>query len=106
MTAGEAVNLWGSTVALVGSLTFVTAYTLVARWWRGPVGRLLVTKALAIAAFMVISILVTALSADPEALRILRGVLAGLFGALMLYQAGLVIRTQIKGARNGVADDT
>ncbi|MER7488704.1 hypothetical protein ABTY20_22925 [Streptomyces sp. NPDC126497] len=98
-TTGETVNLWGSAIALAGCLAFVAVYTLLARWWRDPVGRLLVIKALAIAAFMAISICVTALRGDIEALRIVRGVLATLFGALMFYQAWLVGRTQIKGAR-------
>lgn len=106
MTTGETVNLWGSVIALAGCLSFVAVYTLLARWWRDPVGRLLVIKALAIALFMAISICVTAFRADVEILRVVRGSLAALFGALMLYQAGLVARTQIKGARRGVADDT
>lgn len=99
MTAGETVNLWGSTAALAGCLAFVAVYTLLARWWRDPVGRLLVIKALAIAAFMAISICVTLLREDVEVLRVVRGILAALFGALMLYQAWLVGHTQIKGAR-------
>lgn len=106
MTLGETVNLWGSTTALVGCLSFVTVYTLLARWWRDPVGRLLVIKALAIAAFMAISISVTVINADVEVLRIVRGILAALFGVLMLYQAWLVGYTQIKGAHRGHTDDT
>lgn len=98
MTAGEAVNFWGSTVALGGSLAFVTVYSLLARWWRNPVGRLLVVKALAIAAFMAISVCVTLLRSDIELLRLVRGVLAALFGALMFYQAWLVGHTQITGS--------
>ena len=106
MTTGETVNLWGSVIALVGCLAFVAVYTLLARWWRDIVGRLLVIKALAIALFMAISICVTAFGADVEILRIVRGSLAALFGALMLYQAGLVARTQIKGARRGNTDES
>lgn len=106
MTGGAAVNLWGSVIALTGCVAFVTVYSLLARWWRDPIGRLLVTKAVAIAAFMAISITATAFGADVEVLRVVRGVLAALFGTLMLYQAGLVARTQIKGARRGAADDT
>ncbi|MFH8805247.1 hypothetical protein ACH4F6_37855 [Streptomyces sp. NPDC017936] len=98
MTAGEAVNLWGSILALAGSLAFVAVYSLLARWWRDAVGRLLVIKALAVAAFMAISISVTLLRGDIEALRTVRGILAGLFGTLMLYQAWLVGHMQTKGA--------
>jgi hypothetical protein len=99
------VNVWGSAIALVGCLSFVAVYTLLARWWRTLVGRLLVIKALAIAAFMAISICVTAFGVDAEALRTLRGILAALFGVLMLYQAWLVGHTQIKGARRGGTDE-
>ncbi|WP_030248044.1 hypothetical protein [Streptomyces sp. NRRL S-455] len=106
MTTGETVNLAGSVIALVGCLSFVLVYTLLARWWRTLVGRLLVIKALAIAAFMAISIGVTVFRADVEVLRIVRGILAALFGALMLYQAWLVGHTQIEGARRGITDES
>lgn len=97
MTAGQALNFWGSAVALGGCAAFVAVYSLMARWWRHRVGRLLVIKALALAAFMAISVCVTLLSSDVEILRIVRGILAALFGALMFYQAWLVGHTQIKG---------
>lgn len=106
MTGGEAVNLGGSVIALTGCLAFVAVYSLLARWWRDPIGRLLVTKAVAIALFMAISVAATAFSADVGILRFVRGSLAALFGALMLYQAWLVGHTQIKGARRGATDDT
>lgn len=99
MTAGQAVNLWGSVIALGGCAAFVAVYTLLAPWWKGLVGRLLVVKALAIAAFMAITIGTTAFRDDIEILRIVRGVLAALFGTLMIYQAWLVGHTQTKGAR-------
>lgn len=99
MTTGETVNVWGSAIALAGCLAFVAVYTLLARWWRDRVGRLLVIKALSVAAFMAISICVTLLRGDAEMLRVVRGILAALFGVLMLYQAWLVGHTQIKGAR-------
>ena len=105
MTAGETVNTWGSVLALAGCLAFVGFYSLLVRWWRSAVGRLLVTKAAAIALFMAISLCSTVLRADLEVLRTVRGVLAALFGSLMLYQAWLVTHTQIKGARRGSADD-
>jgi amino acid transporter len=106
MTGGEAVNVWGSALALVGCLVFVAVYSLFARWWRDRVGRLLVIKALAIAAFMAISICLTVYRPDAEFLRFLRGILAALFGVLMTYQAWLVGHTQIKGARRGAPEDT
>jgi hypothetical protein len=99
MTTGESVNLWGSVLAFVGCAAFVAVYSLLARWWRDPIGRLLVTKAVAIACFMAITICVTGFGADAEVTRVVRGILAALFGALMVYQACLVAHTQIKGAR-------
>lgn len=101
MTAGEIVNVWGSTVALAGCCAFTVFYSLLVRmkWRHSVMGRLLVIKAVAIAAFMAISLCATVLRADPEVLRIVRGILAGLFGTLMFYQSGLVARAQIKGAR-------
>lgn len=98
MTTAEAVNFWGSTIALGGCLAFVAVYSLLAKWWRSQVGRLLVTKAVAIIAMMALSICVTLLRSDIELLRLVRGILAALFGALMFYQAWLVGHTQIKGS--------
>lgn len=104
MTAGETVNTWGSVIALAGCFAFTILYSLLVRWWRSGVGRLLVIKALAIAMFMAISLCSTLLRADLEVLRTVRGILAALFGSLMFYQAWLVTHTQIKGARR--RDDT
>lgn len=99
MTTGQAVNLWGSVLALVGCAAFVGVYSLLAPWWRSQVGRLLVLKAAAIAVLMAITICMAALTAaDVEILRLVRGALAALFGVLMLYQAWLVGHTQTKGA--------
>lgn len=100
MTTGQTVNLCGSAVALLGSLSFVVVYSAVAPWWRSRVGRLLVSKALAIVGFMTVSI--SAYVIDPSAsghigpLLITRGALAGGFGLAMAYQAWLVCYTQIK----------
>jgi FtsH-binding integral membrane protein len=101
MTAGETVNLWGSAVALTGSLTFVAVYSLFARWWRDPIGRLLVYKALAISVFMALSVIAYTTDADLTVLRLVRGIIAAAFGLLMLYQAWFVGHTQITGARRG-----
>lgn len=99
MTAGQAVNLWGSVLALVGCAAFVGVYSLLAPWWRSQVGRLLVLKAAAIAVLMTITICMAVLTAaDAEILRTVRGVLAAVFGSLMIYQAWLVGHTQTKGA--------
>jgi hypothetical protein len=109
MTAGQTVNLCGSIAALSGSLAFVLVYSVFAPWWRSRVGRLLVFKALAIAAFMTVSVLSYAVDPKNRAvmgvLLLVRGVLAAGFGAAMTYQAWLVGYTQTKShARKGTAD--
>lgn len=103
MTAGQMVNLCGSIFALSGSLAFVLVYSLFAPWWRNRIGRLLVMKATFISGFMVVSIL--GYVTDPETgrrvsvLLLVRGALAGAYGALMAYQAWFVSHAQLKGSR-------
>lgn len=103
MTAEQTVNLCGSIAALSGSLSFVLVYTLLAPWWRSHIGRLLVFKALAIASFMVVSILSYTVDRDDSGfglgvLLLVRGIFAAGFGAMMTYQAWLVGRTQRRQA--------
>lgn len=97
---GVTVNVWGSAVALLGCVAFVAVYSLFAPWWRSPVGRLLVFKALAMSAFMALSLAVNAFHADLPLVSAVRGVLAAAFGLLMAYQAWLVGHAQIKGLRD------
>ena len=108
MTAGQTVNLGGSIAALAGCLTFVLIYSLCAPWWRSHVGRLLVFKALAIAAFMTVSVLEYTVDADDGAglgdLLMVRGILAAGFGVMMAYQAWLVGRTQARGGSRTAGD--
>lgn len=94
MTTQQTVNLCGSIAALSGSLLFVTVYTIVARWWRSRIGRLLVVKALTVSALMVVSL--AAYAVDSGVLLLARGLLAAWFGVMMAYQAWIAGCTQLK----------
>lgn len=98
MTVGETVNFYGSLAALAGCLLFIGAYTVMpyitgrARWWSSHIGRLLVTKAVAISGLMVIVIVFYLTDIDAEWIRAVRGVFCGVIGVMMVYQATLVVR--------------
>ena len=100
MTMGETVNFYGSLVCLAGCVMFIAVYTVMPfitgreRWWASHIGRLLVTKATALAGLMLIVILVYLLDLNLEWVRAVRGVFAGLVGAMMMYQTWLVFRFQ------------
>jgi uncharacterized membrane protein YeiH len=98
--SGVTVNVWGSAIALAGCAAFVAVYSLFARWWRDPVGRLLVFKALSMSAFMALSMSIYVLHADVPIVLVVRGILAAVFGVLMGYQAWLVGHEQIRGLRD------
>lgn len=108
MTNGQTVNLCGSVLALAGSLSFVLVYSLFAPWWRSRIGRLLVIKALFIAAFMTVSILAYAISPGTGThitpLLLTRGLLAAAYGVLMTYQAWLVGHAQTKASTPAAGD--
>lgn len=97
---GETINFYGSLVALAGSLAFIGAYTIMpyitgrARWWSSRIGRLFVTKALAIAGLMVIAVVFYTTDIDAEWIRGVRGVFSGVIGVMMFYQTRLVIKIQ------------
>lgn len=99
---GQAINLCGSVTALAGSLAFIIVYTLFAPWRTYRIGRLLVTKALFMTGFMVMSILTYVIAPNSGRhigpLLIVRGALATGYGLMMIYQAYLVTHTQMKGA--------
>lgn len=97
---GERVNFYGSLVCLTGCLLFVAVYTVMPflthrqRWWNSRIGRLLVTKALAIAGLMLIVIVLYLFRPSMEWIRTVRGVFSAVVGVMMMYQAALVVRIQ------------
>jgi uncharacterized membrane protein len=58
------------------------------------VGRLMVTKAAAIAGLMFIPVAAYSWDLDMEWIRSVRGVFAAVVGIMMFYQSGLVYRLQ------------
>jgi hypothetical protein len=100
MTMGETINFYGSLLALTGCILFIVIYTAMPflthreRWWNSKVGRMMVTKAIAIAGLMLIPVTFYLLRYDMEWTRSVRGVLSALIGIMMVYQSWLVYRTQ------------
>lgn len=100
MTVGEEINFWGSLVCLLGCLAFVVIYTAMAfltgrkRWWHDQVGRMLVTKAIALAGLMLLVVVYYAFHLDAEWIRGIRGVFSAVIGVMMALQTVLVYRYQ------------
>jgi len=100
MRWGDVLNLYGSLLAFTGCVAFVVVYTVMAfvtgreRWWSSHVGRMMVTKALAIAGLMAIALAFYWLDLDTYLIRQVRGVFAGVVGVMMIYQTVLVYRLQ------------
>lgn len=100
MSVGETVNFYGSLVCLTGCVLFIAVYTVMPfitgreRWWASHIGRLLVTKASALAGLMLIVILLYLFDLDLEWVRAVRGAFATLVGVMMMYQTWLVFRFQ------------
>ncbi len=97
---GETINFYGSLVCLAGCVTFIAVYSVMPfitnriPWWKYQIGRMLVTKAAAIAGLMLIIVITYAFHVDLEWIRLVRGVFAAVVGVMMFYQAGIVYRLQ------------
>lgn len=97
---GETVNFYGSVVCLTGCVLFVAVYTIMGwvtgriPWWRSRIGRMMVTKAIALSGLMAIVIAFYLFSIDAEWIRTIRGIFASLVGVMMFYQSWLVYRLQ------------
>lgn len=97
---GEEINFWGSLLCFMGCMAFVVVYTAMAfltgrvRWWHDHVGKMLVTKALAMAGLMALVLVYYAFHLDAEWIRGIRGVFASVIGVMMIYQTHLVYRLQ------------
>lgn len=94
MTMGETINFYGSIAALLGCVVFIGLYSGMAPWWKGHVGRMLVTTAAAIAGLMLITIVFYVFDLEQEWIRVARGCLAFVIGTMMFYQAYLVYALQ------------
>jgi hypothetical protein len=100
MTVGEEINFWGSLLCLLGCMAFVGYYTFLAfrtgrmRWWHDRVGKMMVTKALAIAGLMLLTVAFYLFNIDAEWIRGIRGVFSAVVGAMMCYQTYLVHQLQ------------
>lgn len=100
MTVGETINFWGSVMCLAGCLLFIGVYTWMPlrtgreRWWSSYIGRLLITKAAALAGLMLIVILMYLFDFDVEWIRSTRGIFAAVIAVMMVYQSWLVYHLQ------------
>jgi hypothetical protein len=91
---GETLNFYGSILALIGCVSFIGLYSGMAPWWKGHVGRMLVTKAAAIGGLMAITVAFYAFDLDQEWIRVARGCLSFVIAAMMFYQTYLVYALQ------------
>jgi hypothetical protein len=100
VTVGERINFYGSLACLTACLLFVLVYTVVPlltgrmRWWSSHIGRMLVTKALALSGLMVITVVMYVFDVEVEWIRSVRGVFAAVVAVMMVYQSWLVYRIQ------------
>lgn len=94
------INFYGSLMCLTGCLLFLGVYSAMpfitgrTPWWRNKIGRMMVTKAAAIAGLMLITIVMYLADLDPDWVRSVRGVFAAVVGVMMVYQTRLVYNLQ------------
>lgn len=97
---GEQINFYSSLFCLLACLLFIGVYTAMPiltgreRWWSSHIGRLLVTKATALAGLMLIVVVTYAFDINLEWVRSVRGIFAAVIGVMMVYQSRLVVRIQ------------
>lgn len=97
---GERINFYGSVFCLAACLLFVGVYTVMPfvtgreRWWSSVLGRMLVTKALALAGLMSIVVALYLFHLDLEWVRSARGIFASIVAVMMVYQSWMVYRIQ------------
>jgi hypothetical protein len=97
---GETINFYGSLFCFTGCAAFIGVYTAMAfitgrvPWWKSHIGRMMVTKAAAIAGLMLIVIVLYLSDIDLEWVRSFRGIFAAVVGVMMFYQAVIVYRLQ------------
>src|ERR1044072_447818 len=100
MTMGETINFYGSVVCLAGCLLFLGVFSVMpfvtgrVPWWSSQIGRMMVTKAIALAGLMLITVVTYLADPDLEWVRSVRGVFALVIGTMMMYQTRLVIKIQ------------
>ena len=96
MTVSEWINYGASIFTTVCGLGFMITYTVMARWYANPVGRMMMVYAGSVTGLALISVVFYTLDIDVEWIRVVRGGLIFLVGTVMCYQAATVLRVQLK----------
>lgn len=90
----QVINAWVSFSTALSGLVFMTAYSLLAKWYKSAEGRLLMGFAFLVTFLTGYAWLVTLYASDSTLARWVRLLGVGLFGALMLVQTLMMWRAQ------------
>ncbi|AZS06669.1 membrane protein [Streptomyces phage Hiyaa] len=98
MTVADGSQTWNAWVSLGTAITcflFVTAYAVLARWWRTYEGRVMMGKATAIGLLALYTFIITEVAPDSASARWARVVLVGIIGVFMVFQTIRLVTNQL-----------
>ncbi|QJD53976.1 membrane protein [Streptomyces phage Galactica] len=89
------LNAWVSFGTALACLLFVSAYAVLARWWRTYEGRVMMGKAVAIGLLALYTFIVIKVAPESDAMRWARVGLVAIIGVFMLFQTARLISNQV-----------
>lgn len=96
MSVSETVSFWSSLFCAVAGLVFLAAYTVLARWYRSPIGRMLATYAASVTGLAGLTVLFYLIGQDLITVRYVRSGLVITIGVVLCYQTAVLIRAQTR----------
>jgi hypothetical protein len=101
MSISETLSFWASFFCLFSGVVFLVAYTMLARWYESPIGRMIATYAAAVTGLAGLTVMFYLAGEDLVMTRYVRSGLVITIGVVLCYQTAVLVRAQTRRKKEG-----
>jgi drug/metabolite transporter (DMT)-like permease len=99
MAISELLSFWASLFCVLAGVVFLAAYTLLARWYASPMGRMVATYAAAVTGLAAVTVVFYLIGQELTPIRYVRSGLITAIGVVLCYQTVVLVRAQTRGKK-------